>query len=392
MENPNESARFNGYLRTDGRVGTRNYLAVLIVGNCAATAARKVAAAFTPKRLAAFPNVDGVVPFIHELGCGMEKSGEPMDLLRRSLGGSIRNPNIAGAVVMALGCDRNNIYAFLEQEGLEAGKMLKSIVLQEVGGTANAIADGIAAIESMLPEANTVYRQPVLASHLVVGVQAEEARPSDALVCEAVGAAVDRLVREGGTAIVSNTTRSAPVLASRSATPAVAQGVEERVIWWKGYTAGRDTRLAHPARGNETTDALPHSGTTPLQAVFGYAHPVPAKGLVLMDAPGYEAVAATGQVAAGATLVCVASRGASSFGAAAAPTVKVALDAVQYLRFEDDLDIDGSPAASGDLSPQALGDRIFRQWIAHASGEQTRNEALGVGENEFVPWPVGVFA
>lgn len=392
MKPTTEPARFNGYVRADGRVGTRNYLGVLIVGNCAATAARKVAAAFTPKRLAAFPNVDGVVPFVHELGCGMEKSGEPMDLLRRALGGSIRNPNLAGAVVMALGCDRNNIYAFLEQEGLQTGTMLKSVVLQEVGGTANAIAEGVAAIEAMLPEANRVSRQPAPVSELVVGLLAEPMNADDAAVCAALGAAVDRLVQEGGTAIVSDTSRSGPVLAARAASPAIARAAEQRVVWWKDYTAGRDTRLAHPQTVDETTDALPHSGTTPLQAVFGYAHALPAKGLLLMDSPGYEAVAATGQIASGATLVCVASRGASSFGAAAAPTVKVALDAAQYRRFEDDLDVDASGVASGAVSVQDMGERIFQRWIAHASGEPTCNEELGVGENEFVPWPVGVFA
>src|SRR5690606_25340070 len=151
-----EPGTFLGYLRADGRVGTRNLLGVIVVGNCAATAARLVADHFTDKTLSAYPNVDGVVPFIHELGCGMEKSGEPMDLLRRTLGGVIRNPNIAGIVVMALGCERNNIYAFLEQEGLESNPMLKTVVLQEVGGTAKAVAEGVAALEAMLPVANQV--------------------------------------------------------------------------------------------------------------------------------------------------------------------------------------------------------------------------------------------
>src|SRR5262245_42389246 len=233
-----ELPTFRGYVREDGRIGTRNYLGVLIVGNCAATAARMVAAAFTPKRLAAFPNVDGVVPFIHELGCGMEKSGEPMDLLRRSLGGSIRNPNVAGALVLALGCDRNNIYAFLEQEELQTGKMLRSVVLQEVGGTAKAVEQGIAAIESMLPEANRVCRQPTSVASLVVGVQAEQSKSSDARVCEAIGVAVDRLVHAGGTVIVTDTARSAPALAARSATQMVAREVGQRMLWWKQYTAG----------------------------------------------------------------------------------------------------------------------------------------------------------
>jgi altronate hydrolase len=382
-------ATFEGYLRADGRVGTRNYLGVFVVGNCAATAARNVADWFTAKRLAAFPHVDGVLPFVHELGCGMEKSGEPMDLLRRTLGGSIRNPNLAGALVMALGCERNNIYAFLEQEGLGAGQLLKTVVLQEVGGTARAVEEGIAAIQAMLPLADQTHREPVPAAQLAVGLQAGQgahARIPEP-VQQALGVAVDLLVAQGGTVIVSDTRASAQALLARSAAPQVGAQLQERVVWWQGYTAGRDTA---PAQAPAT--ALPHSGSAALQAVFGYAQVLPARGLVLMDAPGYEAVSATGQVASGATLVCVVTPTGSAFGAAGVPTVKLASDSAVFRQLEDDLDLDAGPAADGRETPQALGRRIFDAWLAHASGRPTRSEALGVGENEFVPWPIGVLA
>lgn len=386
-----ELSSFQGYLRADGRVGTRNYLGVLIVGNCAATAARQVADWFTPERLTAFPNVGGVVPFIHELGCGMEKSGEPMDLLRRTLGGSIRNPNLAGAVVLALGCERNNIYAFLEQEGLESGPMLKSIVLQEVGGTRHAIDQGIAAIEGMLGEANRAQRQPASLDHLAIGVHAD-LDERDTLVRAALGDAVDRLIRAGGTVIITDTAVSAPALIPRAASADVRGQLEQRIVWWDAYTAGRDTRNARSQRRVESITVLPHSGSTSLQAVFGYAHPAPAKGLVLMDAPCHEAVASTGLVAAGATLIGVAARSANTFGATAVPTVKLAADAEQYARFADDLDIDCSAVSTGTATIQQMGKAIFTRWLAYASGEQTCNEELGIGDSEFVPWPIGVFA
>src|SRR5688500_14719084 len=138
---------FLGIPRAGGAAGTRNYVGVFVMVNCAATVARKVAEHFDAERLARFPNVDGVVPFIHELGCGMEMTGEPMDLLRRTIGGMVRNPNIGGALVLALGCERNNIYGFLEQEKLAPGPLLKALVMQEKGGTAATIALGIAAVE-----------------------------------------------------------------------------------------------------------------------------------------------------------------------------------------------------------------------------------------------------
>ncbi|MEC5406216.1 UxaA family hydrolase [Paraburkholderia sp. MPAMCS5] len=385
------TSTFNGYVRTNGQVGTRNYIGVLVVGNCAATAARQVAAWFTPKRLAAYPNVDGVVPFIHELGCGMEKSGEPMDLLRRTLGGSIRNPNLAGAVVMALGCERNNIYGFLEQEALESGPMLHTVVLQEVGGTRAAIDGGIAAVESMLAQANQFTRTITSVEHLVVGLLAE----TDPAACEvhaALGHAVDRLITEGGTAIVTDTVQSAPALIARSASSAVERELEQRVSWWTQYTASRDTPTSRRVQRHDVTSTLPHGGSAPLQAVFSYGQQVPSKGLVLMDCPGHEAAASSGLVASGATLIGTASRSVTTFGAAGAPTLKLAVSAAQYARYSDDLDIDGSGIEAGSASVEELGDVIFNRWLACASGEQTRSEELGIGECEFVPWSIGVLA
>ncbi|WP_322021621.1 MULTISPECIES: UxaA family hydrolase [unclassified Burkholderia] len=382
---------FNGYVRDNGQVGTRNYIGVLVVGNCAATAARQVAAWFTPKRLAAYPNIDGVVPFVHELGCGMEKSGEPMDLLRRTLGGSIRNPNLAGAVVMALGCERNNIYGFLEQEGLEPGPMLKTVVLQEVGGTRGAIDGGIAAVEGMLAAANRFTRTPAPVEHLVVGLLAEP-DPDARNVHAALGHAVDRLVAEGGTAIVTDTVQSAPGLVSRSVSGEVRTALEQRIDWWSKYTANRDTPMSRIEPVRRAPAPLPHSGSTPLQAVFSYGWPVAAKGLVLMDCPGHEAAASSGLVASGATLIGAAPRCVTTFGAAGVPTLKLAVSAVQFARYSDDVDIDGSVVDAGSASVEALGDVIFKRWLSCASGDATRGEELGIEECEFVPWSIGVLA
>ncbi len=381
---------FQGYVRADGRVGTRNYLGVLIVGNCAATAARKVADHFTAERLAAYPNVDGVVPFIHELGCGMEKSGEPMDLLRRTLGGSIRNANLAGAVVLALGCDRNNIYAFMEQEELEEGPMLHTVVLQEVGGTASAIEASVKAIEAMLPAANQVARQPVSAAHLTVGLQGEVLDSSASQVQAAIGAAADQLIAAGGTVIVSDTLATGAGLAQRARSETLKHEVEQTIVWWGDYTAGRDT-----AKPENAAPGVPAwYGTGVLDAAVKYAEPLAADqhGLVLMDSPSHEAVCASGQVASGATLLCVARPEATGFGAAAVPTVNVAVSASQFAEYEDDLDVDGSQLVAGSADLQEAGLNLLQQWLAYASGQETQSEYFGTGESKFMPWSVGVFA
>jgi altronate hydrolase len=402
-----QRATFQGYVRADGRVATRNYLGVFVVGNCAATAARRIADWFTEARLQAWPNVDGVIPFVHEIGCGMEMTGEPMDLLRRTMSGSIRNPNIAGALVLALGCERNNIYGFLEQEKLSTAPDFQTLVLQEVGGTANAIEQGIAAIESMLPAANRFSRQTVSAQHLSVGIQSAALDGFCAVSADpALGAAMDRVVKNGGTVMLSDTSDLAALgddLLSRAADDEVAGQLQSTLQAWRSYQLGRDTRLNRQiftdkeAKGLSTIrekalSGLSRAGNTPIQGVFGYAHKVTRKGLVFMDAPSYEAVSATGQVASGATLICLTTGTGSGFGAALVPTLKLASTTQVFRHLQDDLDLDCGPVLDGQLSVEQMGQRIFDSLLRHASGEKTRSEELGVGENEFVPWPKGVLA
>ena len=404
---PGHRATFRGYRRENGSVGTRNYIGVFVMVNCAATTARKIAEAFDEAALAAYPNVDGVVPFIHELGCGMEMTGEPMDLLRRTISGVARNPNIGGAVVLALGCERNNIYGFLEQEKLAVGPRLKTLVMQERGGTAITIAEGIAAVKEMLPLVNAIERKAVSAEHLTVGLQSSGADAFAELSAHpALGVATDLLVANGATVIVSGTSDLNGVesaLAGRAASPEVAHELGQRVTWWKQYSEGHETatngRLGRAAVSGGvatiTERALSASkrwGTSPLKAVYRYAQPVTANGLVFMDTPVGEAVSVTGQMAGGANVICLVTGRASGFGSVPAPTVKLATHSALFRRFSDDLDLDCGPVLEGKLGVDEMGHEIFESLLRVASGAKTRGEELGVGENEFVPWPIGVFS
>jgi altronate hydrolase len=402
-----EEASFDGFLREDGRVGTRNYIAVCIAGNCAATAAKRIAAAFTPQLLKDFPNVDGVVPLTHEFGCGMEMTGEPMDMLRRTLGASITHPNVAAAVVVALGCERNNIYGFLEQQGLKAGPRLKTVVLQEVGGTEAAIAQGVSAVKVMLPLANESRRERVPASRLVVGILSSGLDGHAALTSSvALAKANQKLVGLGGSLVTADTPmvlRFADEVLQRTPDGVVAERLQQRLAWWDAYRAGRDTRLS-PNRmpqgkpvgistmHEQSALALAAMDALPVTDVREYGQPITAPGWTIMDSPTYEAVAATGMVASGATLLCLATGNGSTFGAPLVPTVKLSTNSNTFLRWQGDLDLDAGPLWTGDVTGESLGDRILERWLAHASGEPTANEALGVGEEEFAPWPVGVLA
>lgn len=400
-------ASFRGFLRDDGRVGTRNMIGVFVVGNCGATAARQAADLFDEERLAAFPNVDGVVPFIHEIGCGMEMTGEPMDLLRRTLSGFIRHPNTAGAVVVALGCERNNLKSFLEQERLEVGERLHTVTIQDVGGIRRAVDTARGMVEAMLPAANAAQRQEVSAAHLVLGLQGAAPDGFCGLSANpALGVAVDLLLQAGGTAILSETPEllaTEGALLARAGTPAVAEALRERLAWWRAHHRGRDTVLngvldRGPAQAGlasvveKALDGLRKAGDAPIAGVYRYGDRVRDPGLVFMDTPDHDAVSVTGQIAGGANLIAMTTGRGTAFGSLPAPTVKMASNGETFARMADDIDIDCGPVLDGSVSVEAMGHRIFDALLRHASGERTKGEIEGMGENEFVPWPVGVLA
>lgn len=402
-----QRATFRGIVRADGRVGTRNYIGVVATVNCSATVARRVADWFTEDRLADYPNIDGVVAFTHGLGCSMEMTGEPMAILRRTLGGYIRHPNIAGALVIGLGCERNPVSELFADERLEAGPMLQTLVMQDAGGTRKSIEAGIAAVREMLPAANRVTRRPVPASHITVGLQCGGSDGFSSITANpALGAAIDILVRHGGTGVLSETAEIFGVehtLTQRAVTKEVGEKLIERIRWWKeDYSVGKDTQInGKVTQGNNAgglTNILEKSlgssmkgGTGPLMAVYRYAEPISAKGMVFMDTPSFDPISATGQVAGGANLVAFTTGRGSCFGSVPAPTLKLATNTPMYARLEEDMDINCGEILDGAATIESMGQRIFKSFLRIASGEKTKSEALGIGDNEFVPWPAGVF-
>lgn len=404
---PAQRATFQGIVRADGRVATRNYLGVFVVGNCGATVARKIANHFDAGRLAGFPNIDGVTPFVHEIGCGMEMTGEPMNLLRRTIGGYIKHPNTAGALIIALGCERNNIYGFLEQEGIALDDLHKMLVIQDVGGVKNAVEQGIALIEGMLPAADAVRREPVSAEHLMIGMQCGGSDGFSGLSANpALGAAVDILVRHGGTAILSETSEIFGVehtLTARAVTPEVGRKLIDRIDWWLEYNRGRDTQInGRVSPGNnagglanvleKSLGGAKKGGNAPLMDVYEYAYPVTTHGLVFMDTPGYDPVSATGQIAGGANLIAFTTGRGSCFGSIPAPTFKLASNTPMFTRMADDMDINCGQIIDGAKTIAEMGQEIFECLLAHASGAPTKSELNGLGEDEFCPWQIGVLA
>jgi len=404
---PAQRATFMGYRRANGQVGTRNTIGVFITVNCSATVARRIANHFTPERLAPWPNVDAVVSFVHDQGCGMEASGEPMDLLRRTLAGYIRHPNVAGAVVVSLGCERNKLVSLFEAEGLAAGKMLRTITMQDVGGTQAAIELGIAHVTEMLDEANKSVREPCSAEHIVIGMQCGGSDGFSGLSANpALGKAVDILVRHGGTAILSETSELYGVehtLTARARTPEIGRKLVERMDWWLEYNRGRDTQINGKVSPGNVEGGLANvlekslggakkSGSSGLMEVYRYAEPVAERGFVFMDTPGYDPVSATGQIAGGANLICFTTGRGSCFGSYPAPTIKLATNTPMYRRMQGDMDVNCGQVIDGDKTLEQMGEEIFETILRIASGERSKSEQLGVGENEFVPWQIGVLS
>ena len=399
-------ATFQGIVRDDGRVATRNYVGVVSTVNCSATVVRRIAEWFTPERLAPYPHVDGVAAFAHPLGCGMEMTGEPMALLRRTLAGYARHANLAAVLLVGLGCERNELGGLCAAERLSPGPRLRAFVMQEQGGTRRTIEAGIAAVKELLPEANRVTRRPVPASHLVVGLQCGGSDAFSSITANpALGAAVDLLVRQGGTAILSETPEIYGVehtLTRRAASRAVGEKLVERIRWWKDvYGAGRDVQInGRVSPGNQagglanifekSLGSSMKGGTGPLVEVYRYAEPVTAKGLVFMDTPGYDPVSATGQIAGGANLVAFTTGRGSAFGTKPAPTLKLATNTPMFRRLEEDMDLNCGEVLDGTVSVGEMGVRVFERLLATASGERTKSELLGMGDNEFVPWQIGI--
>lgn len=400
-----ERAQFMGYVREDGRVGTRNFIGILSSVNCSATVIKNIAAHFTPERLAAYPNVDGVAAFAQTSGCGMSSPSEHFDVLRRTIAGYARHPNMAGVLIIGLGCERNQVAGLVESQGLESGRLMRTMVMQEVGGTRVTIEAGIKAVEEMLPIANSYRRQPVSASHIKIGLECGGSDGFSGITANpALGAAMDILVRHGGTAILSETPEIHGVeymLTRRAVSPEVGQKLLDRLTWWEHYTRGHNGQFngvvgpGNQAGGlanifEKSLGSAMKGGTTPLQAVYEYAEPIDQAGFVFMDSPGYDPVACTGQIASGANLICFTTGRGSMFGSKPAPTIKLASNSVMYRKLEEDMDVNCGAILDGEVDVPQMGQRIFEAILRHASGEPTKSEALGLGDHEFVPWHLGI--
>ncbi len=401
-------ATFMG-IRAGWRVATRNYIGIMTSVNCSARVARAIADHFRrdlrPEALGDYPNIDGVVALTHGFGCGIDVKSEGMAIIRRTLSGYAVHPNFAAVIFVGLGCEANQIGDILASRGLAESPTLHSYTIQDVGGTTNAIRQGIELVKSLLPGLNDVKREPVPASYLTVGLQCGGSDGYSGISANpALGAAVDLLVRNGGTAILSETPEvygAEHLLTRRAVSPEVAQKLISRIDWWKSYCAKNGAEMNNnPSAGNKagglttilekSLGAVAKAGTTNLTEVYEYAEPVTQRGFVFMDSPGFDPISATGQVASGANLICFTTGRGSAFGCMPTPSLKLATNSATWRRQQDDMDIDCGVILEGDATIEQVGRQIFDRMLSCASGVPSKSEIHGYGQDEFVPWQIAV--
>ena len=397
---------FMGYRRPSGKVGTRNYIAVLTTVNCSATAARRISEAFQySERLKDYPNVDGVVAYTHSGGCciGVGEQDEGYQNLKRTLTGYATHPNFAAVLIIGLGCEAMQMAAIVDQAGLDAER-IHTLSIQSSGGTRQAVAAGIDKIDALLDQANRCVRTPTPASELLVALECGGSDAYSGITANpALGAAVDRLVAQGGGAILSETPEiygAEHLLTRRAASPEVGKRLIERIHWWEDYTARNGGSMNNnPTPGNKagglttilekSLGAQAKAGSTNLTGVYKYAEAIDQTGLVFMDSPGFDPASITGMVASGATLVCFTTGRGSAYGCKPSPCLKLATNSQLYQHMEEDMDIDCGSIVAGESTVQDKGLEIFERILTLASGEQSKSEVLGYGDNEFTPWQIG---
>jgi len=396
---------FMGFRRGDGQAGTRNYLGVLTSVNCSGSVARFIAEAVEREGwLADFPNLDGVVPIAHGMGCGMSNRDEGHATLMRTIRGYARNPNFGAVLLVGLGCEVMQVPDILREGALRGDGLFRTMTIQGEGGTRRTVARGVAALREMAADANRSAREPVPVSELTVALQCGGSDGYSGITANpALGHASDLLVAHGGTTILAETPEvygAEHLLTRRAVSRAVGEKLVERIRWWEDYTERRGAEMDNnPSPGNKrgglttilekSLGAVAKGGTAPMSEVCLYGEQPAGKGFVFMDSPGYDPVSVTGQIASGANLVCFTTGRGSVSGYKPVPCVKLATNSEMYAHMADDMDIDCGDIIARGVTIEEKGREIFETWLRVASGEPTRSEDLGFGGAEFVPWNIG---
>lgn len=400
-----ECRTFEGFPRPDYSVGIRNYVGILATVTCSLGTAHLIAKQFGPEVMARYPNVDGVVPLGANSGCCMTPGGEAVTYLQRSLKGYARHPNFAGVLILGLGCEQNLVESLLAATGLTPDERTRTMVIQDEGGTNATVEKGVAVVKELLEQADLARRETFPASRLKLGLECGGSDAYSGITANpALGAAADLLVRNGGTAVLSETPEiygAEHLLTRRAVSRETGEKLVARIRWWEDYTARNGSRLNNnPTPGNKaggittilekSLGAATKGGNTNLVDVVGFAEPVQGPGLVFMDTPGFDPVSVTGLIAGGVHIIAFTTGRGTVLGSIPAPTMKLASNSALFRRMRADMDMDCGQVLDAGLSIEQMGARIFDLILETASGKKTASELACQGQWEFHPWYIGV--
>jgi altronate hydrolase len=403
---PEQMRYFDGFRRADGRVGTRNYVAVISTVNCSASVSQFVRERFRDVQCE-YPNVDGVLAITHKSGCGQVLLGEDHYALQRVLAGYATHPNVAAYVIIGLGCEVNQAAVMVDKQKMsivgQPSVRPTVITIQESGGVRKTVEAAVKAVAELLPAANEARRTRQPVSELILATNCGGSDGNSGITANpALGWAVDELVRYGGTGVLAETTEiygAEQLLIRRAINEGVAKKLLDRFDWWLRHLEARGGVMDNnPAPGNKagglttvyekSLGGVTKGGTTPMMDVFCYGEPITTRGFVFMDTPGHDPVSITGLVAGGANVICFTTGRGSVFGCKPTPSIKLATNSLMYRHMEDDMDINCGVILEGTPVEQ-VGRQIFEEVVAVASGKKSKSELSGVGEEEFAPWMIG---
>jgi altronate hydrolase len=395
---------FNGILRDNGDVATRNYIGIVSTVNCSATVTKMIVEKIKYSNiLKDYPNIDGIVPITHSTGCGMNTVSEGMQIFQRTIDGFKNHPNFSHVFVIGLGCECAQVSLF--DESLKKHNRIHFLTIQDEGGTKKIVEKVLSQIKNLLNEANAIKRSSQPVSHLTLALQCGGSDGYSGITANpALGVAADLLVKKGGSSILSETPEiygAEHLLINRANSQETADKLIKRIEWWKHYTSINDSTMDNnPAPGNKrgglttilekSLGAVAKGGNSILQDVLDYAEPLKNKGFNFMDSPGYDPVSVTGQVASGANVICFTTGRGSCFGCKPVPSLKLSTNTTMYEKMSEDMDINCGSIAEGKENIKEVGQKIFELVVDTASGNKSKSEINGYGDEEFNPWQVGV--
>jgi altronate hydrolase len=402
---PEEAGTFMGYLRENGDVGARNYIAVIATSNCSSHVAMEIA-----ERLKDVGpdthGVDGVVALPHQDGCG-HSQGEDTWQLERTIAGMIYHPNVGAVLMVSLGCEVNQISKYVDtaqlgQRHFRKGKLIVGLEMQSSGGTRQTIASGVEQVKDLIKHCQQMKRTPQPMGKILLGTNCGGSDAFSGISANpSLGYASDLLVRSGGTSVLAEIPEcmgAEHLLTRRAVDEATGRKVIDVMNWYQDYLRRFNGSWDdNPSPGNKaggitnvcekSLGAVAKGGTTALTGVFAYAERVNRPGFVLMNTPGYDPVSLTGIAAGGANLICFTTGRGSGIGFPVVPVIKISTNSRIARAMEDNIDINAGVVVDGKETIQDVGRRIFDMLRRVASGERTKSEILG--HKEFVPWRVG---